>query len=140
ISQEYPPDTNWGGIATYTQVLARHLAKTGHCVDVVTLAEGDEYTTDDLGVTVHWISRTPKTPFDPAGLDEVEGLSHGLLYFSQRVFEKIKEIHQQKAIDVIEAPETCAQAVLTFKRLKGMVKITRLHTPFFWVRALNNMP
>jgi glycosyltransferase involved in cell wall biosynthesis len=140
ISQEYPPDTNWGGIATYTQVLARQLAKTGNSVHVVTLAEGEEYTTDDQGVLVHRVSRTPKTSFDPAALDELGGLNHGLLYFSQCVYDKVQEIHEKDPIDVIEAPETCAQALLTFKRMDGMVKITRLHTPFFWVRHLNNMP
>lgn len=140
ISQEYPPETNWGGIATYTQVLARQLAKTGQTVHVVTLAENAEYTTNDLGVTVHRISRAPKTPLHSGDLEEFGGLNHALLNFSQRVYEKVLEIHTKHPLDVIEAPETCAQALLTFKRMKGIVMITRLHTPFFWVRQLNNMP
>jgi glycosyltransferase involved in cell wall biosynthesis len=139
ISQEYPPDTNWGGIATYTQVLARQLVAMGQRVHVVTLVEKDEYVTDDMGVTVHRVSRTPKSPFDPAALEELGGLNHGLLYFSQRVYEEIREIHDKETIDVIEAPETCAQALLTFKRLKGVKTVTRCHTPFFWVRHLNAM-
>ena len=140
ISQEYPPDTNWGGIATYTQVLARQLVKMSQQVHVIALAEEEEHTADDLGVTVHRVSRTPKTSFDSTKLDDLGSLDHGLLYFSQRVYEKVREIHDNKPIDIIEAPETCAQALLTFKRLKDVVKITRLHTPFFWVRHLNNMP
>jgi glycosyltransferase involved in cell wall biosynthesis len=137
ISQEYPPETNWGGIATYTQTLARQLVKMGQRVHVVTLAEGEEYTADDLGVTVHRVSRTPQVPYAQA---ELNSPNHGVLNFSQRVYEKVKEIYQKEPIDVIEAPETCAQALLTFKRMDEPVKITRLHTPFFWVRHLNNMP
>jgi glycosyltransferase involved in cell wall biosynthesis len=140
ISQEYPPDTNWGGIATYTQVLALQLAQMGQKVHVVALAEGEEYTAHELGVTVHRICRTPLSPFAPMHLDGLGGLNHGVLYFSQRVYEKVLEIHEKDPIDVIEAPETCAQALLTFQRLQGVIKVTRLHTPFFWVRHLNNMP
>lgn len=140
ISQEYPPETNWGGIATYTQVLARQLVKTGQRVHVVTLAEQEEFTADDLGVKVHRVGRVPKRQVDVAMLDAVGWPNHGVLNFSQRVYEKIQEIHESEALDVIEAPETCAQALVTFKYLEGVTKITRLHTPFFWVRHLNNMP
>ena len=35
VSEEYPPDTGWGGIGTYTYNLARGLARIGHRVDVV---------------------------------------------------------------------------------------------------------
>ncbi|MBU5614586.1 glycosyltransferase [Geomonas azotofigens] len=140
ISQEYPPETNWGGIATYTQVLARQLAATGHRVHVISLADAEEYTKDDMGVTVHRVSRTPHSPLDLEAVPEVADLSHWTLSFSQRVYEKVLELHLVHPFDVIEAPETCAQAVVVFKRLEGPAKVTRLHTPFFWVRHLNDMP
>ncbi|QXE90910.1 glycosyltransferase [Geomonas subterranea] len=140
ISQEYPPETNWGGIATYTQVLARQLAATGHRVHVISLADAEEYSKDDMGVTVHRVSRTPHSPIDLDAVPEVADLSHWTLSFSQRVYEKVLELHLAEPFEVIEAPETCAQALIVFKLLDGPAKVTRLHTPFFWVRHLNDMP
>jgi hypothetical protein len=35
VSQEYPPETGWGGIGTYTRHLAKGLAARGHQVTVV---------------------------------------------------------------------------------------------------------
>ena len=38
ISQEYPPETNWGGIATHTRILANWLTEMGHRVHVISAA------------------------------------------------------------------------------------------------------
>ena len=38
ISREYPPETGWGGIATFTRHLAHGLHELGHEVDVIALA------------------------------------------------------------------------------------------------------
>src|SRR3990172_439748 len=35
VSPEYPPETGWGGIGTYTRHLAQGLASRGHRVTVV---------------------------------------------------------------------------------------------------------
>ncbi len=35
VSQEYPEETGWGGIGTYTHELAHSLARAGHRVCVV---------------------------------------------------------------------------------------------------------
>ncbi|MBI5234484.1 MAG: glycosyltransferase, partial [Deltaproteobacteria bacterium] len=131
ITQEYPPETNWGGIATYTQTLARQMVKMGQRVHVITLTEKDEYITDDMGVIVHRIGRKPKDPFDPKNLSAPD---HYILSFSRRVYEEILMVHKDEPIDIIEAPETCAQAFFAFKGLKDVKTVTRLHTPFFWIR------
>ena len=39
ISREYPPDTGWGGIATFANHLAQGLKELGHEVEVIALAK-----------------------------------------------------------------------------------------------------
>ena len=35
VSEEFPPETGWGGLATYTRYLARGLSRRGHTVTVI---------------------------------------------------------------------------------------------------------
>lgn len=143
ISQEYPPETNLGGIATYTQTLARQLVKMGQQVHVLTYAKENEYVTDDLGVTVHRLLPRLQGDLDErkkALLEPYSNLNHWILGFSQRVYEYFLTLHNKEPFDVIEAPDTCAQALFIYKFVEGPKKIVRLHTPFFWVRHLNNIP
>ncbi len=44
VSREYPPETGWGGIGTYTYHLAQGLARRGHAVHVVAqyISDADE--------------------------------------------------------------------------------------------------
>lgn len=140
ISQEYPPETNWGGIATYTKLLAIQLASLSNKVAVISLAEGEESVTVDNGVTIHRVCRKPREKYSEKCLNELKVQDHFLLNFGKRVQEKIQELHDIEAFDVIEAPDTCAQALFTFATIKGPLKITRLHTPFFLIRHFNGIP
>jgi len=144
ISQEYPPDTNLGGIATYTQTLARELVKRGERVHVITRSLGNEYQTEDEGVFVHRVLLKPRQSVpnfaEKCSKLNITRIWHPILNFSQRVYEEVYEIHRKEPIDVIEAPDTCAQAFFVNKFIDGPKKVVRLHTPFFWVRHINNMP
>lgn len=40
LSTEYPPETGWGGIGTYTYNMAKALAERGHQVHVLSVAPG----------------------------------------------------------------------------------------------------
>ena len=53
ISREYPPDTGWGGIGTYTFHLAHGLAERGHVVHVLAQGFGTDRQDADGPVTVH---------------------------------------------------------------------------------------
>ena len=52
ISREYPPETGFGGIATFTRHLALGLKALGHDVEVVCLATEKARTVDDEGIPV----------------------------------------------------------------------------------------
>ncbi len=54
VSQEMPPETAWGGIGTYADVLSEALVAKGHEVDVLSLVEGQQCSvTRRNGVTIH---------------------------------------------------------------------------------------
>src|SRR5437763_1460553 len=54
VSQELPPETGWGGIGTYVDVLAEALARKGVEVHVLSVVDGQRASTNDVrGVTVH---------------------------------------------------------------------------------------
>src|SRR5205823_7368889 len=53
ISREFPPDTGWGGIATFAKHLAYGLRDLGHEVVVVSLATGENKLVEQDGITVH---------------------------------------------------------------------------------------
>ena len=55
LSHEYPPDTGWGGIATFAYHLAHGLVEIGHEVEVITLAKAEEREVLDGGVKVHHV-------------------------------------------------------------------------------------
>jgi glycosyltransferase involved in cell wall biosynthesis len=139
ITAEYPPETNWGGIATYTKVLAKHLTKLGHKTIVISATKKKEYNYSDEGVMVYRINYSPKNILSWAIINNPIRPFNPLLNFSCRVFEKVSEILKNDRIDIIEAPETLAQAFLLFKKRRSIPSVTRLHTPNFLVRELNNI-
>jgi glycogen synthase len=57
ISPEYPPLTNWGGVATFNYNLARLLVRLGHTVHVITCdGSGDkERVVKKNNLTIHYI-------------------------------------------------------------------------------------
>ncbi|MBW7882238.1 MAG: glycosyltransferase family 4 protein [Caldilineaceae bacterium] len=102
VSQEYPPETGWGGIGTYTYHLAHGLAAHGHQVRVLSLApDGQRREYQDGAVCVrrvandHWLSgvRLPRL----TALAQVAGWS-----FTLR--REINTWLEEEPADVIEAP------------------------------------
>ncbi len=57
VSTEYPPETHFGGIATYVQTISRALVQRGHKVYVISITRGEkDIWLDDRGVCVKRIS------------------------------------------------------------------------------------
>lgn len=110
ISREYPPETAWGGIATYTHTLAHGLAKAGHRVHVVSLSlDKEEYIHYDGPVTVHRIR--PVRWFLPLGYLGFPTVAN-MLNHSIRVAQKLREVYLQEPFDVVEAPEYFAEGLV----------------------------
>ena len=56
VSEEYPPESGWGGIGTYTLNVARGCAHLGHRVHVIARGWEADHVDDDGGVSVHRVS------------------------------------------------------------------------------------
>lgn len=138
ISREYPPETGYGGIATFVRHLAHGLKELGHDVEVVALAKETEKVVDDNGVPVHRV-----LPYQLEG--ELDAVNRCMPY-SRYVFlttlalwRKFHELHQEKPFDVAESPELLAEALYTtVTRVVPMA--VRLYTPHskFMAENLHN--
>ncbi|MCM8773922.1 MAG: glycosyltransferase [Candidatus Omnitrophica bacterium] len=124
LSREYPPDTGWGGIGTYTYQLARGLVREGYQVHVIcqSLDRDKEYV--DNGVFVHRISH--KTIFPFKGRFREFGLRWE---YSLSVYRKLIEIIDKYNIDIVEAPNLSGEGFI-YSFHKRTPLVTRLHTHY----------
>jgi glycogen(starch) synthase len=131
ISREYPPETGWGGIATYTYQHAHGLKELGHDVEVVALLAPGASRSDippvvEDGVTVHRVSGEPLT-----GLDMIRSstpFSHYVLNAVFALSKKFHEIHERNPFDVAESPEHLAEGLCP-ALIRSVPLVLRLHTP-----------
>ena len=132
ISREYPPETGFGGIGTYTYQLAHGLTKKGHDVTVISQAVKKEIFYKDKKVKVYRIF-DDKVPF--RGFTKISNLLTGNAFshywHSRSVFKKINQlIEQQGNFDIIEGPLWDGECLAYDYRI-GIPLIVRLQTPIF---------
>ena len=144
ISNEYPPETGFGGIGTYTLLSAEGLAKRGHGVHVICRSpEGTPLTRVKNGVTVHrippgtyplpsWRALYPFRKFCYAQAPHV--LSR--LAWAREAFKEYQALSESVRFDLIEYPE-CGGEGYYFLKADAVARIARLHTPWEMVRLLN---
>lgn len=127
ISREYPPETGFGGIATFARHLAHGLKELGHEVEVVALAKEYERQIDDDGVIVHRV-----LPFGiPGGLDKVNRCmpySRYVLLTTLALWRKFHQLHSERPFDVADSPELLAESIYA-SVLKVVPMVIRLYTP-----------
>lgn len=130
ISREFPPDTGWGGIATFVHDLALGLSEIGHEVEVVALA-ADNLTrvVEYEGVRVHRVSSGSRLE-DLQRLLTVMPYSHSLLKQLWSLWERFLVIHEEKPFDVVEVPEMFGEGHLVAIS-KAAPLVVRLYTPHF---------
>ncbi len=131
LSFEYPPETGFGGIGTYTWHHARALAALGHTVHVLagacepTALRSEEH--DGVHVHRYWAAGPVMSAFDRLG-----GLR--LWWTRQRLknawsmYRGIKALHRRHRFDVLEMPECGAEGALV-TRLLGVPTVVKLHSP-----------
>lgn len=142
ISREYPPQTGFGGIGTYTYQLAHGLSRKGHDITVITQAVKKEGFYKDKKVKVYRIF-DDKVPF--RGFSRILNLltNNAFVYYwhSRSIFKKINEIiTQQGKFDIIEGPLWDGET-LAYNKSIGSPLIVRLQTPIFKsLEILNKNP
>jgi glycosyltransferase involved in cell wall biosynthesis len=131
LSFEYPPETGFGGIGTYTWYHARALARLGH--DVHVLAGATEATplrtTEQDGARVHrYRSRGPL-------MSALQPLAKLRLWWSKNRLENAlsmyrgyRQLLRQYRFDLIEMPECGAEGAL-LNHLTRTPTVVRFHSP-----------
>lgn len=130
ISREFPPDTGWGGIATFVHDLAQGLREIGHEVEVIALAANNrEATVQYEGITVHRVPWTDLLHERQRFLTAMP-YSHNILKQVMPLWRKFLDIHQMSPFDVVETPEMFAEGFfVAISRIAPLV--VRLYTPHF---------
>ncbi len=135
LSQEYPPETGWGGIGAYTYEMAHGLARAGQQVTVISLAEGPETVTRQDGVEVHRVARRPNWA-RWKGLWWVNRIWPG---FASAAARRLREVHSQWPVDVVEAAECRGDSLFVPMLRRRPRLVVRLHTAWIFVDRLNHI-
>jgi glycosyltransferase involved in cell wall biosynthesis len=120
ISYEYPPDTSYGGIATYVYQVARLLHQRGHHVEVFAGSCDRTGTVDEDGIQVHRVmERNHKDYFRPAG-------------------QRFAHRHAVIKFDVLEGPELLAEAREAVRLVPDIPLVVKLHSPSLLLWKMNH--
>ncbi len=122
ISYEYPPDTSYGGIATYMYQIATTLSKIGHHVEVFASSPYRCSTETEDGIIVHRI---------------IEENRQNRRNFSSRIAQVFADRHAQVNFDVLEGAEASAHARGTVQLVPDIPLVIKLHTPTFMISDIN---
>lgn len=127
LTKEFPPDTGWGGIGTYTHLTVNEISK--HVDNVVVLTSTPKKTKIEThdNITIYRIHKS--------GIPEKR-----ILYPFYVFFDLVKIIKKHK-IDLIETPEVNAE-LFFYQFLKGVFPktVVRFHTPTFMLSKLSDKP
>jgi glycogen synthase len=128
----------WGGIGTYTAVMARGLRGLGHRVHVIMRDwERDDVAQRD-GLIVHRLTvAEPSWRVGTRHLSEhLYGAREALLW-SLRVRRRVRAIALRDGLDVVEVPDYRGAGALLSLGRREPALVIRLHTPTFLTAAAN---
>jgi glycogen synthase len=122
-SREYPPETGWGGVGSYTHALAHALAAAGCEVHVVSCVEGYERVDARGGVIVHRVP-PPARRWVDWRLRSAVPQTEGRLLLARGVAGVVRRLRP----DVVEAPDWMAEGLLAGIRPRVPL-VVHLHSP-----------
>jgi glycogen(starch) synthase len=123
VSQEFPPETDWGGIGTYAGTISRALSRQGVEVHVLSVLRGQERSDRTLdGVHVH---RRPL--LRPPGVGRLLRLPQTWARISLAAGVFLEQARLGVRFDVFESPEWCAEGLGIALRNR-LPLVVRLHS------------
>jgi glycosyltransferase involved in cell wall biosynthesis len=128
VSQEFPPETRWGGIGTYMGILAPALVRAGCEVHVLSVVRGQarSSTTSDDGVHVH---RAPL--LSPPGIGKLSGypLTWLRVALAGNVAREYRRLVRETGsrFDVVECPDWNAEGLVLARR-NTVPTVVRVHS------------
>ena len=127
VHEEYPEETNFGGIATYQKRLAEEYVRQGHTVYVIAraLQKDQHYVENGVDITRIFVEQTT---------DQI----YNYVEYRRRVAIELKKLQDKKLIDIIEVPDWGAESIL-FEEDRKVPLVVRLHTPLLvWLKFNKN--
>jgi glycogen(starch) synthase len=138
ISEEYPPETAWGGIGTYTYNLAMGLADQGHRIHVITRGWEQDAIQEVGHVHIYRLFiPEPSWRWGTANLSLKFYETRQILLWNLRVRSVVHQICAAEQLDVIECPEYHAQGLGLALGRRRVPMVVKLHTPAFVCRDMN---
>src|SRR5436190_5997756 len=132
LSFEYPPETGFGGIGTYTWYQARALAKLGHIVHVLA---GLTTPCPELRYLEHDGVRVWRFRSDGGLMSAFKRLDRHRLWWTKNRLENavsmhaaLKALRQRHSLDVLEMPECGAEGLL-INYLTRLPSVIKFHSP-----------
>lgn len=123
VSEEYPDETNFGGIATYQKRLAVALTNLGHHVTVIARSLDSDKKYSEDGIDIIRIVK-----HDTGNL--IDDYSN----YRMRVCKILKGLADRNLIDILEVPDWGAEAIF-FSRQKKIPMVVKMHTPLcIWTK------
>lgn len=127
VHEEYPEETNFGGIATYQKNMAEELVKQGNEVYVICrgLKKNKKYVENGVNITRIFVEQTQNQIWN---YEE----------YRKRVANELKILQDNNKIDIIEAPDWGAETIF-FEKYRKVPIVVRLHTPLkVWLKYNKN--
>lgn len=126
VHEEYPKETNFGGIATYQKIMAEYYANHGHQVTVISRG-GEDIDYYEHDVHIYRV----KSENDNNNLVSVKE-------YRKKVSIILKKLQNNKEIEIIETPDWGANTIY-FEKDRKIPLVVRLHTPLkIWLKYNNN--
>jgi glycosyltransferase involved in cell wall biosynthesis len=138
ISEEYPPETAWGGIGTYTHSLVMGLAEQGHRIHVIARGWEQDAIQEVGNVCVYRLCiPEPSWRWGTANLSLKFYETRQILLWNLRVYGAVQQICAAERLDVIECPEYHSQGLGLAFQSRQTPMVVKLHTPAFLCRDMN---
>lgn len=127
VHEEYPEETNFGGIATYQKNMSEELVKQCNEVFVICrgLKENKKYVENGVNITRIFVEQTQNQMWN---YEEYRRL----------VAKELKGLQDNNKIDIIEVPDWGAETIF-FEKYRKVPIVVRLHTPLkVWLKYNKN--
>lgn len=139
LSFEYPPETGYGGIGTYSRNLALGLKEIGIDVHVIAGANSVKNETyldnDGIKITRCRLGRPYSYGFHSIG--KIGYWCSNRLENAFTMYKTFKNLHNRYNFDVVEMPE-CGAEGLFINNLTTVKSVVKIHTPLYFLGKYND--
>lgn len=128
VHEEYPEETNFGGIATYQKICAEEYVKNGHTVYVICkgLRKSRQYIENGVNIFRIYVNKK-------------ENQINYYIAYRKKVCELLQKLQEEQKIDIVEVPDWGAETIF-FEEFRKIPLVVRLHTPLkIWLKYNKNI-